>query len=364
MARLKIFQYEHDYCPYCYEKMSTPTKYYCVSCGKETATADKLSLDYRGIPVCDCGAGPMRIMCSNARCRNAKNIIPAEETSIVVIAGMRSSGKSTYLLDIVNSQSSQNGIIVSPKSRGTIEWREKGIRDMKDFMNLDSTKLGVDNFSSVVSMTPIGKKTPLCLSLTDRPGEESQSMDRLLGLNYLYCADYIVLLLDLMNIPGIAAELTAKGIQYSSEAEEISHVNALDNIIGTIDQKRGKFGKKIPFFFGISKWDYIEAADLCPPGFSIGCNGQDTVAVLNSRNRFDSSRWKNNCKLIRQFLIEHNESEIVNKAENYFKTVHYFAFSSYGTPPKIDSGAVVPPIHNPRHIMDPFYRILRDKWMI
>lgn len=360
----RIFSYQHDYCPYCYTKMKKPTTFYCISCGKEVADASKLSLDYRGIPVCDCGNGAMRIKCENERCKNAKNVIPPTATSIVVIAGMRSSGKSTYLLDLVNSQSSQTGIIVSPESHATVEWREKGIRDMKDLVSLGNTRVGVDNFSSVVSMTPLGKSSSLCLSLTDRPGEESQSMDRLLGLNYLYCADYIILLLDLLNIPGVAAELSSRNVKFSTEAEDISHVKALDNIIGTLNQKRGKLGKKVPFFFGISKWDYIETADLCPLGFSIGCNGMDTVSVLNARKKFDGAKWRNNCKIVRDFLIAHNEGEIVNKAENYFNSISYFAFSSYGSSPNMDSGTAVPPIHNPRHIMDPFYRILHDKRMI
>ena len=111
---------------------------------------------------------------------------------------------------------------------------------------------------------------------------------------------------------------------------------------------------------GISKWDYVEQADLCPPGFSIGCNGSDLSSVLGVNRKFDSKKWKSNTKAIRNFLVTHNEAEVVNKLEDYFKDVSYFAFSSYGSVPKGTSS----PIHSPRHIMDPFYRILHDKRMI
>jgi len=204
----------------------------------------------------------------------------------------------------------------------------------------------------------------VCLSLTDRPGEETPDLNKMLGLNYLYCADYIVLLLDLLNIPGVAAELTAKGISYTREAESTSNVTAVDSILTAIQTQRGKYGRKVPFMLGISKWDYIEQADLCPPGFSIGCTGNDLSAVLNEKNKFDKTKWKSNSRTIRNFLLTHSEDEIVNKLENYFKDVSYFAFSSFGKVPKIDGKIVTLPIHSPRHIMDPFYRILNDKNML
>lgn len=362
---MNYLKYPHEYCPYCYEKMSVPTEYYCRKCGN--IVSDKKSnynVDYRGLPICNCGGGPMLIKCKNDKCRSVENIIPPTQTAVVVIAGMRNSGKSTYLLDLLNSQSNQTGVIVSPKSHALIRWREKGIKDMKALIALENTVTDKDNFSSVVGMQVIGRSEEVCLSLTDRPGEETQDMKKMLGLNYLFCADYIILLLDLLNIPGIESELTAKGIEFAKEAEHTSNVTAVDSIIAALETQRGRYGKKVPLFIGLSKWDYIEKADLCPPGFSIGCNGADLSLVLNAKGKFDRKKWTSNSKAIRNFLIMHNESEVVNKAENFFKDVNYFAFSNFGTPPEIVGGISTPPVHSPRHIMDPFYRILHDKKML
>ena len=364
---MMYLKYSQPYCPYCYSKLHTPTEFYCLKCGKVTSAAAKnlLQIDYRGLPVCDCGNGPMFIKCSNEECRAVNNIIPpTKATGIVVIAGMRSSGKSTFLLDVVNSQSSQTGVIVSPKSHALIDWREKGIKSMKDSIGLDANDPRDNNFSSVVGMQTLGGSTELCLSLTDRPGEETQDINKMLGLNYLYCADYIILLLDLLNIPGVKSELQGKGVAFSEEAEQTSNETAIDSIIGAISTQRGKKGRKVPMMIGISKWDYVEKADLCPPGFSIGCEGTDLSSVLNAKRKFDKKQWNSNSKAIRNFLLMHNEGEVVNKAEQYFKNVSYFAFSNFGTAPEVNKGIVTFPIHTPRHIMDPFYCILHDYNMI
>lgn len=362
MRMTKYFSYPHEYCPYCYTKMSSPTKFYCGKCGN-MAPSEKVdyTTDYRGLPICKCGGGPMMIRCENEKCRAVKNIIPPTKTAIVVIAGMRSSGKSTYLLDLVNSQSNQTGIIVAPKSSALISWRQKGIKEMRQLRALENTESGKNNFSSVVGLSVSGKQEEITFSLTDRPGEETQELNKMLGLNYLYCADYIILLLDLLNIPGVEGELTEKGIEYSKEAERIPNMTAVDSIITAISTQRGKYGKKVPIFIGISKWDYVEKADMCPPGFSIGCNGPDLSSVLNSKGKFDKHKWKFNSNAIRNFLIMHNEAEIVNKLESYFKDVSFFAFSNFGTVPHVEGAIVNFPIHSPRHIMDPFYRILSDK---
>lgn len=365
MAISKIFQYKHDYCPYCYAKMKRPTKYYCHVCNRDTETSEEhFNVDYRGIPVCTCGAGTMRIWCENERCRKATNVIPPEETSIVVVAGLTGSGKSTYLLDIINSNSNQSGVLVRPLSDQTLKWRFDEIGVVRGESDLESTETKDDNFSSVLNMSPRWKNSPLCISISNKPGEDSKNMARLLGLNYMNCADYIIFLLDLLNIPGITTELSAKGIQFLS-ADDMLHINALDTIIDVLEQKRGKYGRKIPLFIGVSKWDYIEAADLSPQGFSIGCTGPDTASILSAKG-IDKAKLKNNSKIIRQFLLEHNEGNLVNTAEKYFKNVSYFAFSCFGTPPKIDSSTISNPVHNPRHIFDPFYSILSDmgKWKL
>lgn len=362
---MTYLKYPHEYCPYCYQKMPVPTEYYCRNCGNVTSGQKSgYNVDYRGLPICNCGGGPMFIRCKNDSCRAVENIIPPTQTAVVVIAGMRNSGKSTYLLDLVNSPSSQTGVIISPKSHALIRWREKGIKDMKSLIALENTEKDKDNFSSVVGMQAIGRSEEICLSLTDRPGEETQEMDKMLGLNYLVCADYIILLLDLLNIPGIEGELTAKGVEFTTEAERTSNITAVDSIITAMETRRGKYGKKVPLFIGLSKWDYVEKADLCPPGFSIGCDGADLSSVLDAKRRFDKKKWQSNSKVIRNFLIGHNEGEVVNKAENFFKNVNYFAFSNYGTPPKIVGGIPTPPIHSPRHLMDPFYYILHDRRLL
>lgn len=364
---MNYLQYPHEYCPYCYSKLSVPTEFYCAkeNC-KGAVLNDKIyyNVDYRGLPMCNCGGGPMRIKCSNEKCRNAGNIIPPVETAIVVIAGMTHSGKSTFLLDVVNSQSSKTGIVVSPKSHALIEWRKEMVKKIKNNESLDSTLPENDNFSSVVSMQSIKSSKEICLSLTDRPGEETQDLNKMLGLNYMFCADYIILLIDLMNIPGVKEELDSKGIKFIDNVETTSNETAIDNILTILQSQRGKYGKNIPFMLGISKWDYIEEADMCPPGFSIGCKGNDLSAVLNEKGKFDKKRWKSNSTAIRNFLIMHNESEVVNKLESYFKDVSYFAFSNFGTVPKFTGNIQNFPIHNPCHIMDPFYYILHDKRII
>lgn len=358
---MKYLKYPHEYCPYCYSKINVPTEYFCIKCGKIASDKNTdFNVDYRGLPLCTCGNGAMIIRCTTDRCRNSNNIIPPERTAIVLIAGMANSGKSTFLLDVVSSQSNLTNVLVSPKSHSLIEWRKKSLDIMKNGGDLDSTVPENDNFSSVVSMKVQGRKDELCLSLTDRPGEETQDLNKMLGLNYVFCADYIILLIDLLNIPGIKDELKSKGVEVRDETDDEPNINAIENIINAVDNKRGKYGRKIPFMVGISKWDYVEQADLCPPGFSIGCNGSDLSSVLGVNRKFDSKKWKSNTKAIRNFLVTHNEAEVVNKLEDYFKDVSYFAFSSYGSVPKGTSS----PIHSPRHIMDPFYRILHDKRMI
>jgi len=364
--KTKYYNYPHKYCPYCYEPMDTPTKYYCINekCNRTTGdTQESFQVDYRGIPVCKCGNGAMKIYCTNRDCRSVPNIIPPAKTAIVVIAGMRSSGKSTFLLDIVNSRSSETGVIVSPKSYALIKWKEEGIKTIQAFHSLGNTESKKSNFSSVIGLQKSGhskSSSEVILSLTDRPGEETQDLKKMLGLNYMQYADYIIILLDLLNIPGIKGELDEKGIKYSKEAEQIPNLTAVDNIITGIEALRGKYGKKVPVFVGISKWDYVEKADICPPGFSIGCYGPDVSSVMNSKGEFDKKKWKSNSNAIRNFLILHDEGELVNKLEAYFNTISFFAFSNYGTVPQITGSIATPPIHNPRHIMDPFYWIMKD----
>ena len=364
----KMYRYPHDYCPYCYHKIETYS-FYCPKCvaqHPETAVTqpDKnIPLDYRGIPLCSNCGSVMRICCSNDACRNQNNIIPPEPTAVVAIAGFSSSGKSTYLLDVVASKSSETGVLVSAKSHALIEWREQNLHRIQQSDVLDSTQKHADNFSSVVGFQSVAKKDceEIILSLTDRPGEESQEMERLASLNYLFCADYIILLLDLLNLPGMSEELRAKDIDFpQQEATAQSNEIAIENIIGALEQQQGKKGKKIPLFIGVAKWDYAEKADLCPPGFSIGCEGADTTAVLDAKGRLDKKRWNLNSNLIRNFLMQHNEGNLVNKAERYLKTVNYYAFSCFGAAPQVKSGIVTPPIHHPRHIMDPFYWIMKD----
>lgn len=353
-----------QYCPYCYSKIENPTEFYCLKCEKTVSKKidNSLEVDYRGLPICTCGNGPMVIKCSNQRCANFKNIIPPEETPIVLIAGMADSGKSNFLRDIVSSQSESTNILVSPKSHAVIRWREEHRNDI-----LDGNDPENDNFSSVIGMQVVGGKKELCLSLTDRPGEETQDLEKLLGLNYVFCADYIILIIDPQNIPGIAESLKDKGLSitgaHKNENKRIRNIVAIDNIITAVVQKRGKLGKNIPFMVGISKFDFIEKAGLCPTGFSIGCcDNRDTASVLGRNKKFDTNKWENNSKVIRKFLKAHNENQVVEKLEGYFKTVSYFAFSSYGYIPKENGDP--PGNRNPRHIMDPFYWILNNKRII
>ncbi|MEI3019625.1 hypothetical protein [Ruminococcus sp.] len=220
----KMYRYPHDYCPYCYHKIETYS-FYCPKCvvqHPETAVTqpDKnIPLDYRGIPLCSNCGSVMRICCSNDACRNQNNIIPPEPTAVVAIAGFSSSGKSTYLLDVVASKSSETGVLVSAKSHALIEWREQNLHRIQQSDVLDSTQKHADNFSSVVGFQSVAKKDceEIILSLTDRPGEESQEMERLASLNYLFCADYIILLLDLLNLPGMSEELQAKDIDFPQQ---------------------------------------------------------------------------------------------------------------------------------------------------
>lgn len=383
MAR--TFKYNLGYCPYCYTAMPNPTEFCCNVCDftitneKDFITPTQIvsrepgedyivNTDYRGLPMCRRGHGVMRIKCPNPRCEEAHNLIPPTDTKIVVIAGMRSTGKSTYLLDLVNSDSDKTGVIVSPKSHRLIKWRDAGIKTLEGLSMLDGTEIGNDNFSSVVGMGPKGKAKEVCISITDRPGEESQDLEKMLGIPYMYCADYVILLIDLFSIKGVKSELNSNNVMFDEgiHSEDVPNITALDNIIAAIEAQCGKKGRNIPFFVGVSKWDFAEEAGIGPSGFSIGCNGSDVSNVLNSKGKFDKKKWVQNSNAIEQFLIRHGESEYINKAKNYFKTVYFFAFSNYGSAPQVDTatGLETQPVHNPRHTMDPFYYILNQNKLI
>lgn len=112
-----------------------------------------------GDSLCSNCGSVMRICCSNDACRNQNNIIPPEPTAVVAIAGFSSSGKSTYLLDVVASKSSETGVLVSAKSHALIEWREQNLHRIQQSDVLDSTQKHADNFSSVVGFQSVAKKT-------------------------------------------------------------------------------------------------------------------------------------------------------------------------------------------------------------
>lgn len=370
-----FLKYPYEYCPYCYSKMEVPTVFECSGC--KTVISAKIlaedkekklgtyAVDYRGLPVCRCGNGPMHIKCSNSLCNAENNIIPPEEMNMVVVLGMRSSGKSTYLLNIINSDSQKTGISVSLKSKSAIEWRNKGIKGMKELKQLQATDPTKQNYSIVLGMKKAdSRKSEINLSITDRPGEDTQNMDTLQKLHYMSCANYIILLLDLINIPGVSAELKAKNVDYTGETEKTFNVTAVENIISAMNSKKGKYGQKIPVFVGISKWDYVEKADIAPPGFSIGCTGADSSSVINSRGKFDKKMWASNSSKVRKFISDHDEGNVITKLESYFKNVHYFAFSTFGTSPEINGGVAKFSVHNPCHILDPFYYIMHDKGRI
>lgn len=367
-----FLKYPHDYCPYCYSKMETPTEFECAGCGnvisEKILSEDKenkygtYTTDYRKLPVCKCGNGAMNVRCSNPDCRNEKNIIPPEKISMVVVLGMRSSGKSTYLLNVLDSDSKKTGASISLKSKNSIEWRNTGVKKVKKLDQLDATDPNKKNYSTVFGIKMAdSRKDELVISVTDRPGEDTQSMEKLMKLNYMACADYIILLLDLLNIPGVAAELDEKKVGYTKETENTINDTAVENMVAVLSAKKGKYGKKIPVFVGVSKWDYIEKADIAPPGFSIGCEGSDTVAVVSPKGKFDSKRWKSNSEAVRKFLSDHGEANICTKLESYFNSVNYFAFSTFGNSPEFNGGIAKFSVHNPCHIMDPFYYILHDK---
>lgn len=363
---MAYYQYPNNYCPFCYTQLPKPTLYSCRLCDNQTQKEGEFNADDSGIPICSCGGGKMII-----RCGKCSRIIPTKKTKTVFIGGMRSSGKTTYLIDILDSKSSKTGLLMVPEDKKTIAVREKGAINVKAGNEEQSTRPGYNDESIVVSITPINGPMRLisdgvCLSLTNRAGEESVELDTLLTREYVNYADYIILLLDVLNLPGIMQSLKEKNIKtVQGETETIENLVSAQSIVKAFEQARGKACKKIPVLVGLSKWDYIEKAGLCPPGFSIGCYGEDFSAVYKN-GKFDSKQFSRNSDQLRQFLIEHDEAEFVNTLENRFKglfksNVSYFAFSSFGTAPTIDeNGQVDRPVHQKCHIMDPFYFILRD----
>ena len=389
VLKKNYFRYSSVYCPYCYHLMPEKTVFYCKDCGKVTPlsalpeadreaelartgrTADtyddnvkRLSSDGSYIPICPCSGKKMWIWCSHKPCRENDNYIEPDKTIAVVIAGLTSSGKSTLLADLVNSDPKQTGIVVQPKSKALIDWKQKVISERAQGIPLINTLPGADNFGSVITMKPRNKKTSLCLTITDRPGEETANMKKMLAVNYLHRADYLILLMDALSISGTLSALKEHGIEtanYVSNIEKnITHATALDNLIAVLNSAGEKnITKKMTFFIGISKWDFIEAAEINPLGFSIGCSGTDTSPLMDANGKFDSKKLKENSDMIRAFLIDHGEETLVEKAESEFSKVYYYAFSSVGSLPQESNQETR--THVPRHLMDPFYCILKNE---
>lgn len=389
------FQYPSAYCPYCYHLMPEKTVFYCKACGRITplnalpvqdqqaelartsTTAEtyddnvkRLSRDGTNIPICPCNGQKMWIWCPHKPCRDNLNYIEPDKTAAVVIAGLKSSGKSTLLADLVDSDPKQTGLIVHPKSGALINWKEKVISEREDGIDIGNTRLGADNFGSVITVKPRGKKTSFCLTITDRPGEETADMKAMLAENYLHCANYLILLLDALNISGTAAALQEHGIEKSaysgSSPMTVSNSTALDNVLAVLNSTGERnITRKMTFFIGVSKWDFIEAGEMNPPGFSIGCGGTDSSPVLDANQKFSKKNFRDNSAVIRQFLMDHGEDVLIEKAESEFKHVYYYAFSSVGTLPQASGGQTQETRnHVPRHLMDPFYFILHKERLI
>ncbi|MBR5372745.1 MAG: hypothetical protein IK130_11095 [Oscillospiraceae bacterium] len=388
------FQYPSAYCPYCYHLMPERTVFFCKACGKITPldalpadaqqaelartgktpetyddNVKRLSRDGSYIPICPCNGQKMWIWCPHKPCRDTVNYIEPAKTAAVVIAGLKSTGKSTLLADLVDSDPKQTGLIVHPRSRALINWKEKVISEREDGMDIGNTRLGADNFGSVITVKPRGKNSSLCLTITDRPGEETADMKSMLAENYLLCANYLILLLDALSISGTAAALKEHGIESGSFSGSglatVSHSTALDNLLAVLGSAGERnITKKMTFFIAVSKWDFVEAAEMNPLGFSIGCGGTDSSPVLDSSGKFDLKRFKENSAVIRQFLMDHGEDVLVEKAESEFKHVFYYAFSSVGSLPQTSGQTQETRNHVPRHLADPFYFIMhREKLM-
>lgn len=353
--------------------------YSCRLCDNVTGE-EFFNTDETGIPICTCGGGKMVI-----KCPNCHNILPTKKCKTVFIAGLRSSGKTTYLVDVLNSKSSETGLLFTPEAKKTIQFRASGAKNIQAGIQEDATEPGSNDTSSVVTISVIGGgigsitnitnitnigqlplNRQLCLSLTNRAGEETPDLDTLLKSKYINYADYIIFLIDVLNIPGIMQSLKAKNIKtVKGETEFTANLDAAQSVVRAVEQARGKAGKSIPVFVGLSKWDYIERAELAPQGFSIGCYSQDYSSVYQN-GRFHRKQFHQNSKVLRNFLLEHDEGNFVNTLEIFFKklfksNVYYFAFSNYGKTPSIDeNGNVERPVHEQHHAMDPFYFILKD----
>ena len=396
VLKKNYFQYKSAYCPYCYHLMPEKTVFYCKACGRVTPitampepacqqelgrvgagsvsayddSVKRLSGDGSCIPICPCNGQKMWIWCPHKPCRDNGNYIEPAKTVAVVIAGLKSSGKSTLLADLVNSDPKQTGLIVQPKSGALINWKQKVISEREEGFDIGNTRLGADNFGSVITVKQRGKKQSLCLTITDRPGEETADMKAMLASNYLHCANYLILLLDALNISGTAAGLTEKGVDasyFEGNAENrINHSTALDNVLAVLNSAGERnITRKMTFFIAVSKWDFVEAAEMNPVGFSVGCSGTDTTPVADANGKFDLGKFKENSNIIRQFLLDHGEDEMIEKAESEFSKVYYYAFSSVGSLPQGSSAqSQETRNHVPRHLMDPFYFIMKKEKLI